>query len=104
MCLRIGKFVLSDNKSSLHPLCSYHLKTILLKIRYEHPTRKDWEEGKLAERFCDFISALIDGVKEKNISNFFVSRHNLMNEWGRSDTECVAEELENSYIKFKESV
>ena len=104
MCLRIGKLILSEHKDHLRPLCSYHLKTILLTLRYQHPTKKYWEKEKLSDRFNEFMQAVIKGVGKGKIPNFFVTRHNLMNDWNEYDVERVTNELPIIYKKLVQSL
>ena len=62
---------------NLHPLKSYHLKTILLYECEANPRPRQWSSDRLSERFIGLLQRLENCLLQSNCPHFFIKHFNL---------------------------
>ncbi|XP_015767425.1 PREDICTED: protein mab-21-like 2 [Acropora digitifera] len=73
--LRILKVL--NEELQLHPLKSYHLKTMLFYECEEHPNRGHWDSGRLGERFIGVLRRLEKCLRQRNCPHYFMREFNV---------------------------
>ena len=61
----------------LHPLKSYHLKTMLLYECEANPYPSNWSFDRLGDRFMGLLQRLEDCLSQKNCPHYFMRELNL---------------------------
>ncbi|XP_068762759.1 cyclic GMP-AMP synthase-like receptor 1 isoform X2 [Montipora capricornis] len=67
----------------LHPLKSYHLKTMLLYECEEKPHPSSWSFDHLGDRFMGLLQRLLDCLRQKNCPHYFMREFNLFETFPR---------------------
>lgn len=76
--LRIMKAL--KEQLNLHPLKSYHLKTMLFYECEANPHANQWSSDRLSERFIGLLQRLENCLKQANCPHYFIQNFNLF-EW-----------------------
>ena len=61
-----------DQKSKLHSLSSYHLKTIFFHEIDQYQKPRDWNEAKLPQRFLSFLRRISDYLQNESCPCYFM--------------------------------
>ena len=77
----------------LHPLTSYHLKTILLHECEAYPHPNQWSYDSLSERFLSFLQRLEDCLRQFNCPHYFITHLNLFEFFGRQKCDELAKKV-----------
>ena len=72
---------------SLHPLKSYHLKTLLLYECEAYPHSWEWSFGCLSERFLGLLFKLEGCLRQKKCPHYFIRNFNLFEPF--SNQSCL---------------
>ena len=74
--LRIAKYL---KLASQWPdtVSSYHLKTVLMKMNRDHPSKDDWTDSKLVPRFEELISNFLSALEGSKLPSFFIPTFDL---------------------------
>lgn len=78
---------------SLHPLKSYHLKTLLLYECEAYPHSWDWSFGCLSERFLGLLCKLEGCLRQKNCPHYFIRNFNLFEPFSNQSCLNLAERI-----------
>lgn len=73
--LRILKVL--NEELHLHPLKSYHLKTMLFFECEANPDHNQWSFNSLGERFLGLLQRLENCLRERNCPHFFMREFNV---------------------------
>ncbi|XP_029192123.2 protein mab-21-like 2 [Acropora millepora] len=73
--LRILKVL--NEELDLHPLTSYHLKTMLFYECEENPHHKHWSFNRLGERFMGLLKRLEKCLRQRNCPHYFMREFNV---------------------------
>ena len=77
--LRVVKTIVNkEERSSLRPLGSYHLKTAFMHYIKENPV--NWDNNSLGRHFHGFLQRLQTSLAEKNLPHYWLPRVNLLEE------------------------
>ena len=77
--LRVVKTIVNkEERSSLRPLRSYHLKTAFMHYIKENPV--NWDNNSLGRHFYGFLQRLRTSLAEKNLPHYWLPRVNLLEE------------------------
>lgn len=63
---------------NLHPLKSYHLKTMLLYECEANPNPSNWKDSCLGERFMGLLQRLEKCLRQKKCPHYFIKEFNLL--------------------------
>jgi len=67
--------------STLAKLSSFHVKTAFLHYNFDDGQAKlEWSKDKLEERIKGLMEYLLQSIKDKNLTNFFIPELNLLEE------------------------
>ena len=86
----------------LHPLTSYHLKTILLHECEAYPHPNQWSYDSLSERFLSFLQRLEDSLKQFNCPHYFITHLNLFEFFGRQRCDELAKKIKEIILHPEE--
>ena len=67
-----------EERSSLRPLGSYHLKTAFMHYIKENPV--SWDNNSLGRHFHGFLQRLQTSLAQKNLPHYWLPRVNLLEE------------------------
>lgn len=77
--LRVVKTIVNkEERSSLRPFGSYHLKTAFMHYIKENPV--NWDNNSLGRHFHGFLQRLQTSLAEKNLPHYWLPRVNLLEE------------------------
>ena len=89
--LRVVKTIVNkEERSSLRPLRSYHLKTAFMHYIKENPV--NWDNNSLGRHFYGFLQRLRTSLAEKNLPHYWLPRVNLLEE---NFSPVVIHQMEN---------
>ena len=98
---RVLRILKAWNKElHLHPLTSYHLKTMLFYECEANPHHTHWSVDHLGERFMGLLQRLENCLTERNCPHYFMRKWNLFETF--SPQRCV--ELTRKILEKKESL
>ena len=86
----------------LHPLTSYHLKTILLHECEAYPHPNQWSYDSLSERFLSFLQRLEDCLRQFNCPHYFMTHLNLFEFFGRQRCDELAKKVKEIILHPEE--
>ena len=78
---------------SLHPLKSYHLKTLLLYECEAYPHSWEWSFGCLSERFLGLLFKLEGCLRQKKCPHYFIRNFNLLEPFSNERCLYLAERI-----------
>ena len=89
--LRVVKTIVNkEERSSLRPLRSYHLKTAFMHYIKENPV--NWDNNSLGRHFHGFLQRLQTSLAEKNLPHYWLRGVNLLEE---DFSPVVIQQMEN---------
>ena len=86
----------------LHPLTSYHLKTILLHECEAYPHPNQWRYDSLSGRFLSFLQRLEDCLRQFNCPHYFMTHLNLFEFFGRQRCDELAKKVKEIILHPEE--
>lgn len=86
----------------LHPLTSYHLKTIFLHECEAYPHPNQWSYDSLSERFLSFLQRLEDCLRQFNCPHYFITHLNLFEFFGRQRCDELAKKVKEIILHPEE--
>ena len=86
----------------LHPLTSYHLKTIFLHECEAYPHPNQWSYDSLSERFLSFLQRLEDCLRQFNCPHYFITHSNLFEFFGRQRCDELAKKVKEIILHPEE--
>ena len=75
--LKLAKYFKLKSGTGWHPVTSYNLKTILLRMNDEKRQPPYWAQGMLVLRFKELIDRLLKHLRSGYLPNFFIPKENL---------------------------
>ena len=75
--LKLAKYFKLKSGTGWHPVTSYNLKTILLRMNDEKRQPAYWAQGMLVLRFKELIDRLLKHLRSGYLPNFFIPKENL---------------------------
>ena len=66
-----------NEELQLHPLKSYHFKTMLFYECEENPNPCDWDSGCLGQRFIGLLRGLEKCLRQRNCPHYFMREFNV---------------------------
>ena len=87
---------------NLHPLTSYHLKTILLYQYEANPFPNQWSYDRLSERFLSFLQSLEHCLRQLICPHYFIKDLNLFEFFGRQRCDELAKKVREMILHPEE--
>ncbi len=84
--LRIMKYLKLKTKWP-KTVSSYNLKTIIMKMNQNNPSKEFWSDSNLVARFRDVMKTFLTSIEQADMKSFFIPTFNLFE--GKDLTEAV---------------
>ena len=85
--LRVVKYLKLKTKWP-KTVSSYNLKTIVMKMNQNNPSKDFWSDDKIVARFRDLMKTFLSEIEQADMKSFFIPTFNLFE--GKDLTEAVA--------------